>query len=180
MHRITASLCLLLFLFASPTIAIAQGAPRKACAVDADLPSVPACALEIRHGQQRVIATYLPPLLASTRHHLIAAFLPTGWSYINRHGLVVVTHVAVMDNGANDFHYGLVRVTRDGKWGLADTHGRLVVPLKYDGMLDYQSDKGWEVCTGCRAVPDGEHGWFEGGAWQSLDQNGRPRLSRSR
>lgn len=116
---------------------------------------------------------YVPAIFASTNKPLIAVFLPTGWVYINRRGEVVVSDVAVMDNGANVFHHGLVRVTRDHRWGLADTRGRLVVPLEYDGMLDYQPGKGWQVCTGCRAASDGEHGWFEGGRWGWLDRHGR-------
>ncbi|MEP6897882.1 MAG: WG repeat-containing protein [Rhodanobacter sp.] len=172
MNRIAATLYLLLL--ASPWVGEAQGVPRDACKVDADLPSVPSCALETRHGQLRVIAKYLQPLVASTDRRLIAVRLPAGWAYIDRHGRVVVTDVAVMDNGANDFHHGLVRVTHNDKWGLADIHGRLVAPLTYDGMLDYQPGKGWNVCTGCRAASDGEHGWFEGGKWGSLDQRGRP------
>lgn len=157
----------------SPSVAKAQGAPCDACKVDVDLPTIPSCALEPRHGRPHVVAKYVPALFASARGRLIAVYLPTGWAYIDRHGLVVVTDVAVMDNGANDFHHGLVRVTRNGKWGLADTRGRLAVPFKYDGMLDYQPGKGWEVCTGCRAASDGEHGWFEGGVWGSLNQAGQ-------
>jgi hypothetical protein len=129
--------------------------------------------METHNGKPHVVAKYVRTLFASTRGRLTAAFLPTGWAYINHRGLVVVDNVAVMDNYANDFHRGLVRVTRNSKWGLADTHGRLVVPFKYDGMLDYQPGKGWEVCTGCRAASDGEHGWFEGGEWQLLDRSGR-------
>ncbi|MEO8925066.1 MAG: WG repeat-containing protein [Caldimonas sp.] len=172
MKRIVAVLALLLLL--SRLSAIAQEVPRDACAVDPDLPSVPSCALKTGHGQRHVIARYVPLLFAATRRRLVAVRLPTGWAYIDRHGLIVVDDVAVMDNGANDFHQGLVRVTRNGKWGLADTHGRQVVPLTYDGMLDYQIGKGWKVCTGCRAASDGEHGWFEGGKWDLLDRIGRP------
>ena len=135
--------------------------------------AVPACAIETLHDRTQVIAKYVPAMFASTSERLTAVFLPTGWVYIDRHGMVVVSDVAVMDNGASDFHHGLVRVTRDGRWGLADTHGRLVVPFKYNGMLDYQPGKGWEVCTGCRAASDGEHGWFEGGQWGWLDRHGR-------
>jgi hypothetical protein len=162
-----------LILLALSSVGRAQARTTAECSIDTDLPSIPSCALETRHGQVHVGATYLPLLLASAHGRLIAVRLPTGWAYVDRHGRVVVTDVAVMDNGANDFHHGLVRVTRNGKWGLADAQGRLVVPLRYDGMLDYRPGKGWSVCSGCRAASDGEHGWFEGGEWASLDRHGR-------
>jgi hypothetical protein len=52
-----------------------------------------------------------------------------GWIYVDRTGRVLARNVAAMDNGADGFHTGLVRVTRDGKWGLATTRGRLAVPM---------------------------------------------------
>jgi hypothetical protein len=80
-----------------------------------------------------------------------------------------------MDNGANDFHHGLVRVRRDDKWGLADTKGKLVVPLRYDGMLDSAPNFGWVACSGCHDVSDksGEYHWFEGGKWLRLNARGK-------
>ena len=87
----------------------------------------------------------------------------------------MVRNVATMDNFANAFHYGLVRVSNGGKWGLADMHGRLVVSLRYDGMLDYQPGEGWKACLGCRSVSDGEHSGFDGGHWISLDRYGKPK-----
>lgn len=157
-----------------PMVLAAQRSPGQHCVVDVDTAAVPACALETRHGSVHVIAAHVPALFADTTQRLTAVFLPTGWAYIDRRGRIVVDDVAVMDNGANEFHHGLVRVTRGGRWGLADMHGRLVVPFEYDGMLDYQPGKGWPVCKQCRAATDGEHGWFAGGQWSSLDQRGRP------
>lgn len=149
-------------------------APRIACAVDEETLNLLPCALETRHGATYVVARYLPKLFGGERGPLVARILPgSGWSYIDRSGKVVVRHVAIMDNYASEFHYGLVRVNRDGKWGLADEEGRLVVPPSYDGILDYQPGLGWRACTGCCSKTGGEHSWFEGGDWITLDRRGR-------
>jgi hypothetical protein len=81
----------------------------------------------------------------------------------------------MMDNGANEFHHGLVRVTKDNKWGLADIQGRMIVPLTYDGILDYQADAGWLASTGCKDVKQGEYRDFQGGNWLRLDRRGKVR-----
>ncbi|MDR2990718.1 MAG: WG repeat-containing protein [Burkholderiaceae bacterium] len=153
-----------------------------ACPVDPEMIALPPCAIRSQRGRLRVISSQVASL-SFNRYGLAAACLTgiggassgTCWAYINRLGWVIVRDVAVMDNGASDFHHGLVRVTRNGKWGLADTKGRLAVPLRYDGMLDYEPGAGWATCNGCRAVKDkwGEHSWFEGGKWLRLNARGK-------
>lgn len=151
-----------------------SSSPRIACEVDGETWQLPPCALETRHGHTYVAARYLQKLFSDEHGPLVARVLPeSGWSYIDRSGKVVVRHVAIMDNYASAFHHGLVRVNEDGKWGLADQHGRLVVPLSYDGILDYQPGQGWKACTGCRTKTGGEYSWFEGGAWITLDRRGK-------
>jgi hypothetical protein len=145
------------------------------CKVDAEVFLLPQCALETRDGHVFVAKEYLPLYFSSGSARLASAVLPEdGWAYFDRHGLIVVRNVANFDNGPSPFHYGLVRVNRKSKWGLADSRGTLVVPLTYDGMLEYEeSNRGWRVCTGCRWVSAGEYGWFEGGNWYWLDRNGK-------
>ena len=56
-----------------------------------------------------------------------------------------VKDVAPFDNGASYFHSGLVRVMRDGKYGLASDLGILTTPL-YDGMNEFDKDyQGWKA-----------------------------------
>ena len=146
------------------------------CVVDAEIVLLPRCALETRHGHWYVSRPYLPLFFSSTKDRLGATYLPnSGWAYLDRHGLVVVQHVANFDNGASPFHYGLVRVVDKEKWGLADSRGSAIVPMKYDGMYEYdeESDRGWLVCVGCHYEPRGEYGWFEGGDWYWLDRRGQ-------
>lgn len=146
----------------------------SACVVQRDDVALPPCALQTRHGHTYVAARHLPQLFSDEDGPLLARMVPgSGWSYIDRRGKVVVRHVAVMDNDASAFHHGLVRIHEAGKWGLADQHGTLVVPPRYDGMLDYRPGEGWKACLGGRRVTDGEHSRFEGGQWVRLDRYGR-------
>jgi hypothetical protein len=154
------------------------------CTVESELLQLPKCAVETHKGRLYVSKAYLPLFFASTGAtldvntpgNLASTLLPEGdWAYFNHSGLIVVRNVAVMDNGANEFHHGLVRVTKDNKWGLANIRGQMVVPLTYDGMLDYQADAGWPACTGCRYVKAGEYGDFQGGNWVRLDRRGNLR-----
>jgi hypothetical protein len=183
MKKIALVLALALCL-ATPAFAQNAAAPAGAknkpgrettCHVDPEIMLLPACAVRSEHGRLRVMPSYAATL-SFNRYGLTPVCLPqTCWSYINRRGWVIVRDVAVMDNGASDFHRGLVRVRRDNKWGLADTRGKLVVPLRYDGMFDYESKTGWVACSGCREVGDkwGEHHWFEGGQWLRLNARGK-------
>jgi hypothetical protein len=153
----------------------AQSAPAPGCVVDPEIIALPACAFAQEHGRLRVGAAH-GAALAFNRHGLAAAHLTgVGWTYVDRHGWVVVRDVAVFDNGASGFHHGLVRVTRGGKWGLADTRGRLAVPMRYNGMLEYDPRTGWAACEGCRVEKDqgGEHSWFAGGRWLRLNARGK-------
>jgi hypothetical protein len=86
---------------------------------------------------------------------------------------VRVKDVAPFDNGASYFHSGLVRVVRDGKYGLASDRGVLATSL-YDGMNEFDRDHpGWRACNSCRLVTHGEYSWLEGGHWFWLDRRGR-------
>jgi hypothetical protein len=149
---------------------------RGDCTVDAELLTLPKCALQSKQGQLYIFKEYLPLFFATGRDRLASTFLPdSGWAYLDRQGLIVVQNVANFDNGPSPFHHGLVRVNRKGKWGLANSKGRLIVPLTYDGMFEFEEEahRGWLACTGCRTVSDREHGWFEGGDWYWLDRRGR-------
>lgn len=155
------------------------------CAVDSEVLSLPECAVRTQNGQMYVNKGFLKTFfkdggfgLAVTTvsvhgHRLAWSNLPhAGWAYFDRSGRIVVKNVATADNGASQFYHGLVRVTQGDKWGLADDNGDLVVPLHYDGLLDYEEGQGWRVCSDCHTASDGEHSWFVGGKWQWLDQHG--------
>jgi hypothetical protein len=151
----------------------AQDAHNENCAPDPELIAVPPCAIQHIGGQTRIIQSHLTTR-SFNKYGLAPAWIEGGWTYVNRRGLVVVENVAIMDNWANEFHHGLVRVTHNDKWGLADTHGKQVVPLQYDGALDYEPGIGWLVCKGCVDTPiNGEYSWYKGGQWFRLNAQGK-------
>lgn len=124
----------ILFVFAVATLR-GEVIRHDGCVVDSEIWSLPKCALEFRNGRLYVSRLYLPLYFspAETPHDRKGADgmgfawtrLPEGdWAYFDRTGRVAVRYVAMMDNGPSAFHNGLVRVTRDKKWGLADSHGR--------------------------------------------------------
>lgn len=145
------------------------------CVVDAEILALPQCALENRDAHLYVAKPYLRLFFPVEKARLVGRVIPGGgWAYFNKRGMITVRNVANFDNGPSPFHHGLVRVNSKGKWGLADSNGLFVVPLTYDGILEYEEpNMGWKACTGCRLVSDGEYGWFEGGDWLWLDRHGK-------
>jgi WG containing repeat len=107
----------------------------------------------------------------------LAAFtiLSFGRVYINRTGRIIIRDVAFFDNGPDDFHHGLVRIERDGKWGYADPTGRIVVPMQYSCALNYKdqyTDIGPILCVGCHSQKVGEYTDCDGGKWFRTDPHG--------
>jgi hypothetical protein len=163
-----------LFLTVSwPALAPAEVVRVKDCAVDGEIFQLPQCAIETRHNQLYVSKPYLRLFVFEGPYKLAARVLPQGdWSYFNRKGRVVVRNVAPSDNGPSPFHYGLLRVVSGDKWGLANARGAIVVPLQYDGIVEFFDDM-WKACVGCHVVKQGEHSWWDGGEWVRLDRYGK-------
>lgn len=150
--------------------------PSAPCAVDDDdIPwQVPDCALIERQGEQYLAAKYLTSRRLEFNAYDLAWFHlhSGGYVYINRTGRIVISDVAIMDNGAEAFHHGLVRLERGGRYGFADRNGRIVVPIRYGGASN-SDDEGPRVCVGCRLERKGEYGFFTKGQWFSVDAGGR-------
>jgi hypothetical protein len=153
------------------------------CKIDLELMNLPPCAVETRNGRVFIkkklveILFTRPSITAKSvkigGRSLDCVFVPgTGWSYIDRSGQVIVKDVALFDNGGSPFHHGLVRINRDEKWGLANSKGKLVVPLEFDGLLEFSSGR-WLACKGCKTQRSGEYSFFDGGSWFAIDQRGR-------
>jgi hypothetical protein len=144
------------------------------CSVDLEILSLPSCAVVTKGDRLYVTPVFVRPLFKGIAFHLASRVLPDGgWAYFDRTGLVRVKDVAPFDNGASYFHSGLVRVLRDGKYGLASDRGILATPL-YDGMNEFDKDhQGWKACNSCRLTEHGEYTWFEEGHWFWLDRRGR-------
>jgi WG containing repeat len=132
---------------------------------------VPNCIRKTKSGALFVAPQYLKEL--DFDRHGLAVVLSNreGWMYVDRTGRVVITGVARMDNWADEFHDGLVRVVKNGRWGFADRKGHIVIAPIYDGALDFENGRA-TVCRGCKTTSDGEHSWFTGGQWYELDTKG--------
>jgi len=149
-------------------------APTTPCLFDLERGEVPNCIRENPSGEP-FIAPQLVKELPFDSHGLAAVSSPEyGWMYVDRRGFVIVMGVAAMDNGADSFHDGLVRVVRNGNYGFANRRGHLVVPPIYDGAMNFERGRAI-VCKGCQnkcAGPECEHHSFVGGEWFQIDVKG--------
>jgi hypothetical protein len=90
----------------------------------------------------------------------------------NRQG--PISGVPTMDNWADTFHNGLVRVVRNEKYGFSDRRGQLVIFPVYDGAMNFESGKA-KVCNGCTSKCvelECEYHVFSGGEWFEIDTTG--------
>ena len=152
-------------------------ATHSPCVVeDLEVPVMPACVV-----QQRKSDLYIPKkywMHPQFNRYGLAGFIimDFGRVYVNRAGRVVIRDVANYDNGVDEFHHGLVRIERDGKYGFADEKGRIVLPAQYICAMNYvgvAGDFGPSVYVGGTVVSHGEHSWCEGGKWFRIDKRGK-------
>jgi hypothetical protein len=134
---------------------------------------VPGCIGANAQGRLLIAARYLRRMTFDS-HGLAAVWShEEGWMYVDRTGTVLVTGVPSIDNGADSFHDGLVRIVRGNKYGFADRQGRIVVDPVYDGAMNFERGRA-AVCKGCKAeCIEAECGYsFTGGEWFSLNTKG--------
>ena len=140
------------------------------CLFDPERGEVPDCLHQSREGRLSV-APQIVKQLDFDAYGLAAVRSPEGWMYVNRSGKVVVASVTVMDNGADSFHDGLVRIVRNGKYGFANRTGRIVIAPIYDGAMDFENGTA-TVCKSCESKPVGEYRMFSGGEWFQINTKG--------
>lgn len=148
-----------------------EGTP---CVFDFERGEVPNCVRRSAKGKP-IVAPEILKQLDFDAHGLAPVFSRTeGWMYANRRGTVVVTGVPEVDNWADSFHDGLVRIVQNGKYGFANRSGRVVIAPIYDGAMSFDMGRA-TVCNGCQnkcAQPDCEHHFFSGGEWFQVDTKG--------
>ena len=149
-------------------VVIPTGGP---CLFDFERGEVPNCVRESATGHL-FIAPELLKDLEFDSHGLAAVLSPReGWMYVNRSGKVVIRGVPAMDNGADSFHDGLVRIVRNGKYGFANRGGQVVIPAIYDGAMNFENGR-TAVCKGCETSREGEHHFLSGGVWFRINTKG--------
>lgn len=144
------------------------------CLFDYERGQVPDCIRKSKSGALFVAAQYLKELDFDRYGLAVVLSHQEGWMYVDRNGRVLITGVALMDNWADEFHDGLVRVVKNGKWGFANRRGRVVIAPIYDGAMNFENGRA-TVCRGCKSVGDGEHDYFSGGNWYEIDTKGMVR-----
>lgn len=60
----------------------------------------------------------------------------SGWSVINTKNMVVVVDAGKFEL-IEGFHYGYARVKNNGKWGIINTKGKLVLNTEYESMFPW-------------------------------------------
>ncbi len=94
--------------------------------------------------------------------------------YVSRTGRVLISGVPSMDDWADSFHDGLVRVVRNKKYGFANRKGQIVISTNYDGAMNFEKGKA-KVCTRCESKcvdRDCEYHVFAGGEWFQINTKG--------
>ena len=146
----------------------------RTCMFDFERGEVPDCVCATATGKLFIATRYLSELSFDS-HGLAAVLSPEEqWMYVNRKGKVLITGVPTMDNGADSFHDGLVRVVRNNKYGFADRRGQVVIAAVYDGAMNFEKGRA-AVCKGCQskcAEVACEHHFFAGGQWVSINIKG--------
>jgi hypothetical protein len=64
------------------------------------------------------------------------------WIYLRREGKVILRGVPVMDNTADSFQDGLVRIVKNGKYGIANRGGHPTFANIISPTLNLHSDSG--------------------------------------
>lgn len=83
----------------------------------------------------------------------------------------VLFNIFVFDNGPDYPSNGLFRIIKDGKIGYANTRGQVVIQPQFDGAYPFKNGKA-QVGKGCETRSDGEHHYWAGGQWFTIDKKG--------
>ncbi len=144
------------------------------CLYDFELGVIPDCLQKAGNGELSVKQQVLKQLPFDSHGLAAVKSLTNGWMYVSRTGKVVISGVPTMDNWADTFHDGLVRVVRNEKYGFSNRKGQLVISPVYDGAMNFENGKA-KVCNGCTikcVEQECEYSVFSGGNWFQINTSG--------
>jgi hypothetical protein len=147
------------------------GPPHLACkpaAPDA-VSEIRDCATRDAGGQLRIIPSALAHLYFGA-DGLSAVWIEGVLLHVSRAGRTAPAFP--FDNGADYLVEGVTRVLINGKVGFVDASLAEAIPPAWDFASPFDGGVA-AVCTGCRAVADGEHWLMVGGRWGYIDRRGR-------
>jgi len=84
----------------------------------------------------------------------------------------VLFNVYPFDNGPDYPLCGLFRITKNGKIGYADLNGKIVIQPQFDCAYPFKNNKA-KVGVGCKENKSGEHHFWTGGNWHTIDLDGK-------
>jgi WG containing repeat len=153
-------------------VVVPTGSP---CLFDVERGEIPNCVGENAKGDLFIAPEFLKELMFDSHGLAVVRSARNGWMYVSRTGKVLIKGVPVMDNWADSFHDGLVRIVSNGKYGFANREGQMVIPPIYDGAMNFENGRA-VVCNGCESRPangEGEYHFFAWGTWFRINTKGR-------
>jgi hypothetical protein len=153
-------------------VVVPTGGP---CLFDFERGEIPNCVRESANGDLFIAPEFLKELRFDSHGLAVVRSAREGWMYVSRTGKVLIKGVPVMDNWADSFHDGLVRIVSNGKYGFANRKGQMVIPPIYDGAMNFENGRAI-VCNGCEsrsADREGEYHLFAGGTWFRINTKGK-------
>jgi hypothetical protein len=150
--------------------------PTTSCLFDLERGEVAECIRQATDGN-RFVSQQVLKLLRFDSYGLAPLLsAKEGWMYVSRTGRVVIAGVPTMDNWADSFHDGRVRVVRNRKYGFANRKGQIVISAKYDGAMNFEKGTA-KVCSRCESKcvdHDCEYSFFAGGEWFQIPPGNVP------
>ena len=83
----------------------------------------------------------------------------------------ILFNIFVFDNGPDYLSNGLFRIVKNGKIGYADRTGHVVISPQFDCAYPFKYGRA-KVGYGCKTKTDGEHSWWTGGQWRTINKKG--------
>jgi WG containing repeat len=148
--------------------------PDASCLYEFERGVISDCLQKASNGELSVKQQVLKRLRFDSHGLAVVRSATNGWMYVSHTGKVVISGVPTMDNSADTFHNGLVRVVRNGKYGFSNRTGQLVILPVYNGAMNFERGKA-TVCNGCTSkcvALECEHHVFSGGEWFEIDMKG--------
>jgi hypothetical protein len=148
--------------------------PTTSCLFDFERGEVADCIRQATNGKLFVSEQVLKLLQFDSYGLAPVLSAKEGWMYVSRAGRVVIIGVPRMENWADSFHDGLVRVVRNKKYGFANRKGQIVISAKYDGAMNFEKGMA-KVCSRCESKcvdHDCEYHVFAGGEWFQINAKG--------
>jgi hypothetical protein len=146
----------------------------SSCIYDFERGEVHDCIQKSADGELSIKKQVLKRLQFDSYGLAVVKSATNGWMYVSRKGKVVISGVPTMDNWADTFHDGLVRIVRNSKYGFSNRAGQVIVSPVYDGAMNFENGKA-RVCNGCTikcADAKCEYHGFSGGEWFEIDTQG--------